>query len=564
MTEYPQPNGFVKALFTGQIRQDLILPYPHLDPAQAPAVERALAGLEKLAREKIDARAIDREERIPDEVTRGLAELGLFGITIPQQYGGLGLGPAAYGRIIESVTTISPALMLMLGAHLSIGLKGVILYGTEEQKARFLPRLASGESLAAFALTEGQAGSDAQSIRSTAVRDGDGWRLNGSKMWITNGDVACMITVFARTPEVKSDDPLTAFLVEPGFQGFATGPQAIKMGLRGTNSVALRFNDVYIPPENVLGQPGQGFAIAVHILNSGRLGLAASSVGAMKHALELATQWALERKAFGFTISEFELIQRKIAQMAVDTFAAESMVQVATGLAERGQEFEVEAAMVKIFASEAMWQTMDELVQIAGGRGYVGPFPYERMLRDSRVERIFEGTNEILRLFIFEQGTKPLVRYMRHAAKSPRGILGMAGHRLSRLGGPEWTGARPTPEARLVQLVDVFRDAAGHLHRETEATLQRHGKAIIQRQVLMARLADMAIDAFGMAAILSRLESLTGDAEAFSRALTLAEPYFYGAEARFERNREELVRNNDDAWVKAARLAYERGGYPLK
>ena len=563
MSEYPEPNSFVKALFAGQIRQDLLLPFPKLDPQQAPAVERALAGLEKLARERIDPRAIDREERIPDEVKRGVAELGLFGITIPPEYGGLGLGPAAYGRIIEGVTAVCPALMLMLGAHLSIGLKGVILYGSEAQKKRYLPRLASGEAIAAFALTEGQAGSDAQSIQSTAVRDGEGWRLNGSKIWISNGDVASMITVFARTPEVESDDPLTAFLVEPGFKGFSVGPSAAKMGLRGTNSVALRFSDVYLPPQNVLGQPGEGFGIAVHILNSGRLGLAASSVGAMKHALQLATKWVLERKAFGFSISEYELIQRKIAQMAVDLFAAESMVQVATGLAERGLEYEVEAAMVKVFASEAMWNAMDELVQIAGGRGYVGPFPYERMLRDSRVERIFEGTNEILRLFIFEQGTKPLVRYMRRAAKSARGMLGWAGHKLSHLADPDWTGAKPTSAARLSQLLDIFRDAAGHLHHDTEATLQRHGKALIQRQVLMARLADMAIDAFGMAAVLSRLESLTGDTEAFSQALTLAEPYFYGAEARFERNRAGLVHNEDAAWVKAARLAYERGGYPL-
>ena len=564
MTEYPQPDGFAKALFAGQIRQDLLLPYPQPDPEQAPAVERTLAGLEKLAREKIDPRAIDREERIPDEVKRGVAALGLFGITIPKEYGGLGLGPAAYGRLIEAVTAVSPALMLMLGAHLSIGLKGVLLYGTEEQKARYLPKLASGEAIAAFALTEGQAGSDAQSIQSTALRDGDGWRLNGNKIWISNGDVASMITVFARTPEVKSKDPLTAFLVEPDFKGFALGPSAMKMGLRGTNSVALRFNDVYIPPQNVLGEPGEGFKIAVHILNSGRLGLAASSVGAMKHALQLATKWALERKAFGFTISEYELIQRKIAQMAVDTFAAESMVQVATALAERGLEYEVEAAMVKVFASEAMWNAMDELVQIAGGRGYVGPFPYERMLRDSRVERIFEGTNEILRLFIFEQATKPLVRYMRRSAKSARGMLDLVGHKLSHLGEPEWTGAKPTPALRLSHLVDIFRDAAGHLHRDAEATLQRHGKALIQRQMLVARLADMAIDAFGMAAVLSRLESLTGETEAFSRALALAEPYFYDAEARFERNRAGLVHNNDAAWVKAARLAYEHGGYPLE
>jgi acyl-CoA dehydrogenase family protein 9 len=563
MTEYPQPNGFVKALFAGQIRQDLLLPYPQLDPKQAPAVEQALAGLEKLAREKIDPRSIDRQESIPDEVKRGMAELGLFGITIPRKYGGLGLGLAAYGRIIEGVTTVCPALMLMLGAHLSIGLKGLVLYGSEEQKARYLPRLARGEAIAAFALTEPQTGSDAQSIQSTALRDGEGWRLNGSKIWISNGDVASMITVFARTPEVKSDDPLTAFLVEPEFKGFSVGPYAMKMGLRGTNSVVLRFNNMHVPPQNVLGQPGQGFSIAVHILNSGRLGLAASSVGGMKHALQLATKWALERKAFGFTISEYELIQRKIAQMAVNIFAAESMVQVATGLAERGLEYEVEAAIVKVFASEAMWNAMDELVQIAGGRGYVGPFPYERMLRDSRVERIFEGTNEILRLFIFEQGTKPLVKYMRHAAGSARGMLDLAGHKLSHLSEPKWMGANRTSAARLSQLVDIFRDAAGHLHRDTEATVQRHGKAIMQRQVLMARLADMAMDMFGMASVLSRLESLTQDTEAFSQALTLAEPYFCGAQTRFERNREGLVHNNDDAWVKAARLVYEQGGYPL-
>jgi acyl-CoA dehydrogenase family protein 9 len=563
MTEYPQPNGFVKALFSGQIRQDLLLPYPQLDPKQAPAVEQALAGLEKLARDKIDPRSIDRQESIPDEVKHGMAELGLFGITIPQEYGGLGLGLAAYGRIIEGVTAVCPALMLMLGAHLSIGLKGLVLYGSEEQKARYLPKLASGEALACFALTEPQAGSDAQSIQSTAVRDGEGWRLNGSKIWISNGDVASMITVFARTPEVKSDDPLTAFLVEPGFEGFSVGPYAIKMGLRGTNSVVLRFSDVRIPPQNVLGQPGEGFSIAVHILNSGRLGLAASSVGGMKHALQLATKWVLERKAFGSTISEYELIQRKIAQMAVDIFAAESMVQVSTGLAERALEYEVEAAIVKVFASEALWNAMDELVQVAGGRGYVGPFPYERMLRDSRVERIFEGTNEILRLFIFEQGTKPLVKYMRHAARSARGMLELAGHKLSHLSEPEWMGANRTSAARLSQLVDIFRDAAGHLHRDTEGTVQRHGKAIIQRQVLMARLADMAMDVFGMAAVLSRLQSLTQDTEAFAQALALAEPYFSGAQMRFERNREGLVHNNDAAWVKAARLVYERGGYPL-
>jgi acyl-CoA dehydrogenase family protein 9 len=561
VAEYPQPAGFVKALFVGQIRQDLLLPYHTLTASEARVVEQVLTGLQALAKE-IDAREIDREQRIPDTVIQGMARLGLFGLTIPPEHGGLGLGVGGYGRVVEAVTAVCPALMLLLGAHLSIGLKGVLLYGNEEQKARYLPRLATGKAIAAFALTEPQAGSDAQAIRSTAIRDGEGWRLNGSKIWITNGDIASMITVFAATPEVKGGDPLTAFLVEPGLEGFTLGPTAIKMGLHGSNAAVLRFDNVFIPEANVLGRPGEGFKIAVHVLNSGRLGLAASCIGAMKHSLGLVTEWVLQRKAFGNTISEYELIQRKIAQMAMDIFVTESMVQVTTGLAAKGVENEVEAAIAKVFATEAMWRAADESVQMAGGRGYVGPFPYERLLRDSRVDRIFEGTNEILRLFIFEQGTKPLRQYMRNAAKSARGMLALAGHRLSHLGEPAWMGQAP-PSERLSQLVDMLRDAAGHLHRDTEATLQRHGKALIQRQMLMARLADMASDTFGMAAVLSRLESLSVDEGALSQALELAEPYFCQAMERFERNREALARNDDAAWVQVARMTYERGGYPL-
>ncbi len=560
MPEYPRPDGIVKALFAGQIRDDLLAPYPVLDAGEAAQVEALVSRFNEMAARLVDPRVIDRDEVIPESVRQAMAELGLFGLTIPEQYGGLGLGIGAYARVIEAITHVCPALMLLLGAHLSIGLKGLLLYGNEEQRARYLPKLATGEAIAAFALTEPQAGSDAQSIQSVAVRDGSGWRLNGSKIWISNGDIASMITVFARTPEVSRGDPLTAFLVEPGHEGFALGPNAQKMGLRGNNATVLRFSDVHIPAENVLGEPGQGFRIAVHILNSGRLGLAASCAGTMKHCLELATKWALQRKAFGSTISEYELIQRKVAQMAVDILVTESMAQVAIGLAEKGLDYEVEAAIAKVYASEAMWRTADELVQMAGGRGYVGPYPYERILRDARVERIFEGTNEILRLFIVEQGVKPLAKYMRQASRSTRGRLELVGHMLSHLSEP--TVAAMT-ESDLSDLVEVFRDIAGHLHRDTENTLQRHGKSLVQRQVLVARLADMAIDAYGMAAVLSRLTSLARDKGALRDALTVAVPYFGQAANRFEQNRGGLGRNDDAAWVEAARLAYERNGYPL-
>jgi len=388
--------------------------------------------------------------------------------------------------------------------------------------------------------------------------------MDGGKIWISNGDIASVLTVFAATPEVGKERGVTAFLIEPGFPGFSVGPKAQKMGLHGSQAVALRFDHVYVPAENVLGEPGQGFDIAVHVLNSGRLGLGAACVGGMKTSIRLASKWALERRAFGSTISEYELIQNKIAQMAIDIFAAESIVRLAAGWADQGyQDYGVEAAIGKVLASELMWQAADESVQIAGGRGYVAPFPYERFLRDTRVNRIFEGTNEILRLFIVEEGTKPLRRYMQGAARSTRGKLDLARHKLSHLGEPEWPASGSTPGQRLSQYTDLLRDAVGHLHRDAEATLQRHGKALLRRQLLLARLADMAIDTFGMAAVLSRVQSLTEDREALSAALLLAEPYFRQATERFERNREALVNNDDPARVKAARLVYERGGYPL-
>lgn len=561
MSPYPRPDGIVQALFAGQVREDLLLPYPALHPTQAAKVDNLVAAFNEMAARLVDPRAIDRDEVIPATVRQAMAELGLFGLTIPEQYGGLGLGMGAYARVIAAITHVCPALMLLLGAHLSIGLKGLLLYGKDEQKARYLPRLATGEAIAAFALTEPQAGSDAQSIQSVAVRDGSGWRLNGSKIWISNGDIASMITVFARTPEVDSKDPLTAFLVEPSLAGFSVGPNARKLGLRGDNATVLRFNDVHIPAENVLGDPGQGFRIAVHILNSGRLGLAASCAGTMKHCLELAVKWAKERKAFGSSIAEYELIQRKVAQMAVDILVTESLAQVAVGLAEKGLDYEVEAAMAKVYASEAMWKTADELVQMAGGRGYVGPFPYERILRDARVERIFEGTNEILRLFIVEQGVKPLARYMRDSSKTTRGVMEWTLGRLSRLGS---ASLAELGRGNLSQLGEVFADSVGKLHRATARTLQREGKNLAQRQVQVARLADMATDAYGMAAVLSRLQSVASDSTALATIKAVAEPYFAQAQARFETNRRGLARNDDAAWVKVSRLAYENDGYPLK
>jgi acyl-CoA dehydrogenase family member 9 len=560
MVAYPHPESLVKSFYCGQMRQEL-LRYP-AEPRQQEkqAVDEILQRFGDLA-PHIDPRAIDRDNAIPEQIRQGMAELGLFGLTVPQEYGGLSLGTRAYARVIEAVTAACPALMLMLGAHLSIGLKGLVLYGTEQQKARYLPGLAKGEALAAFALTEPQAGSDASALHTTAHRDGNGWRLNGSKIWISNGDVAQLITVFASTPEIGGRRPITAFIIEPSFEGFSLGPHAMKLGLHGTNSTVLRFENVFVPDENVLGQPGEGFSQAVHILNSGRVGLGAACVGAMKNSLKLGSEWVTKRTAFGSTISEYELIQDKIAQIAIDVFAAESMVHWAAGWIDQGMsDYGVEAAAIKIFASEAAWHAADELVQMAGGRGYVGPYPYERILRDTRVNRIFEGTNEVLRLLVFDDGTKPLRQYMSQAGKSTAGAVSFAVHKLSHLSPPAVNGSL---DPRLTGMADQLSRAAANLHRSTEATLQRLGAQLVQRQMIVARLADMAIDTFGMCAVLARVQSLLDRPESLAPALELAQSYFWQAELRAAGNQVALTNNDDRVRNSVAHRVYDRGSHPL-
>ncbi len=561
MTPTDGLDTLVKGFFLGQVDQQILFLFPELDSSETDVVSRLLSDWMQLASDKIDQVAIDRTQTIPETVMQAMRDMGLFGLTIPQRFGGLGLSTSAYGRIIDAVTAVCPALMLLIGAHLSIGLKGLLLYGNEEQQQRYLPSLATGKAIAAFALTEPQTGSDAHALHTRAVHDQGGWRMNGRKIWISNGDIASMITVFASTPEVDGEKPLTAFLVEPGLPGFSLGPSAAKLGLHGTNSVVLQFKDMHIPDQNVLGEPGEGFRIAVQVLNSGRIGLGAACVGAMKYCLRLASQWAQKRVAFGAKIAAYELIQDKVAQMALDIFVGESMVRLAGGMVDRGiKDYAVEAAATKAFCSEAMWRAADELVQIAGGRGYVQPFPYERVLRDSRINRIFEGTNEILRLLIFEEGTRGLRRSLRALSQSRWGMLKLATHKLQSLKQPALTGAT---DPRLADMAGTFRTTTARLSRDTTELLARHRANLAKRQLLVARVADMAIDTFGMAAVLSRLQSMSGDSENLSRALPIGRAYFHQAAARIEQNREALERNDDALRVDIAQVIYRADGYPL-
>src|SRR5262249_39552475 len=366
-------SSFAKSLFFGLLPEEMVFPYPQIPAAEKENLRLILESLHKFAAEKIDSKKIDAEARIPPEVLAEMKGLGLFGVAIPEAYGGIGLSQAGYARVMQEAAGIDASVAVTLGGHQSIGCKGIVLFGTEEQKKKYLPRCASGETLAAFCLTEPGSGSDAASIKTRAVAQPDGsWVLNGNKIWITNGGIADLFTVFAQT-EVEKDgekkDRITAFIVERA-QGIKNGPEEHKLGIKGSSTTAIYLEDVRVPAENVLGPVGGGFKVAMGILNNGRLGLAAGCVGGAKTVIKLAIAHALGRRQFGRTIGEFGLIKDKIARMMVETWAAESMVYLTTGIIDRGaDDYSIESACCKVFASEMLWRVANEALQISAGAG---------------------------------------------------------------------------------------------------------------------------------------------------------------------------------------------------
>lgn len=368
-------RSFMKSLFHGVIEEDLVFPFPEMASEERENVAMMLDSVRKFCETRVDTPRIDREHRIPDDVLAGMKELGLFGLTIPEEHGGLGLSNAAYARVMQEVASFDGSLAVTMGAHQSIGLKGLLLFGSDAQKKKYLPKLATGENVAAFALTEPGAGSDAASIttRAELTDDGEHYVLNGSKIWITNGGFADLFTVFARTsaPESGMKPRITALLVERGF-GVKNGPSEEKMGIRGSSTTTLYFEDVRVPAQNVLGEAGRGFKVAMEVLNSGRLGLAAGCVGGSKRMIKLAIERANERRAFGRTIGEFGMIKEKISRMMCETFALESMTYLTAGLIDAGvSDYSLESAICKVFGSETYWMVANETLQIAAGIGYM-------------------------------------------------------------------------------------------------------------------------------------------------------------------------------------------------
>jgi len=347
------------------------------------------------------AAEIDREERVPMETIKKAAKLGLMGVPFPQKYGGAGAGEIGYCIFMEEINRVCGSTATIIGAHTGIGAMAIYLDGTEEQKQKYLVPLAKGEKIAAFALTEPNAGSDAAAIQTRAVRDGDYFVLNGSKLWITNGDIADVITVFAVTdPALGARGGVTAFIVEKEFPGFKVGTKETKMGIRGSSTCELFFDDCRVPKENVLGQFGAGFITALKTLDIGRAGLGAGCLGGSQAALEMSVDFAKSRRQFGAPIAQKQAIQWMIADMATEIEALRSLVYRTAWLIDTGQRHSREAAMCKLFGSEVLHRCVNRCMQIHGGMGYMKKYPVERMYRDARITEIFEGTNEVQRLVI--------------------------------------------------------------------------------------------------------------------------------------------------------------------
>ena len=338
---------------------------------------------------------IDEEGKIPKELLNKLGEIGILGISFPEEYGGGGFGEVGYCIAQEEIARGCMSTATTIGAHQSIGANVIYLGGNENQKKKYLTPLANGEKIAAFCLTEAQAGSDSFNLKTKAEKIDDNWILNGEKLWITNGGIADIVSVFARTPK-----GISAFIVETNSQGFFAGPPEKKMGIKGSTTNAITFDNVKIPEENLIGTDGRGFLLAMKTLDAGRLGLGAACLGAAKELLEMSAQYAQEREQFDEPISHFQAIQFYLAEMATMIYNMESIVYRTAVEYDKGKNISRQSAMVKLYCSESLDEIADRAVQIHGGMVYSRELPIERFYRDSRINRIFEGTNEIQKTII--------------------------------------------------------------------------------------------------------------------------------------------------------------------
>jgi alkylation response protein AidB-like acyl-CoA dehydrogenase len=578
-----QTLGFAKSLFFGQFRAPLLFPYPELSPAEAARVEQTRAAVRQFCSTSIDAAAIDRDQEIPQAVVDGLAQLGVLGLTAPEAHGGKGFSQYGATRVMEIIGGHDAGVAVFVNAHHSIGIRALLLFGTEAQKQTWLPDLATGKKLAAFALTEPEAGSDAANVQTTATPTPDGktYILNGEKRYITNGGIAGVLTVMARTPVPGSTETkITAFLVTPDLPGFEVLEARMpKCGIRGTATARLAFRNMPVPAENVLGPVGKGLRIALTVLDFGRTTFGASCSGVAKACVNAAIAHAKRRVQFKEPIANFELIKKKIAYMAACAFAMEATTSQCASFIDRGfEDYMLETAMLKVWSTDALWTVVNDTLQIYGGQGYFTDEPLERWMRDARINMIGEGANEVLKAFIAVVGLKGVGEHLKGVLDALRRPLSNFGtlwrfgsrHVARRFSAPEVPvqNAGLRGEARElgyrvrdfgIAVEDVLR------HFRSQALADKNGQqseelkimeVVLRSQYMQERISDAACELYAASCTLSRMDYLlshpAGDPAALERELQAGRYFLTLANRRVKQSLATLWDNDDDATTRTA------------
>ena len=587
----PEPDemGFIKNVFWGRVREELVFPYPQVSVAEKDKTDALLAELNAYLDTEHPSVQIDQEQFIPDWVITRLFDMGVMGMTVPEEWGGLGLGVASYNRVLEAIGRRCGSTAVMVSAHQSIGCKALMLFGSDDQKERFLPMVAR-EKLSGFCLSEPQVGSDAAGQETNCVwnEEEQVYILNGEKKWITSGALSGLLTVMANQqvtdPKTgKTKKGVSALIVTPDMEGVSFFQKnRSKAGIRGTWQARIKFENVRVPRENLLHREGQGLKVALTCLNYGRCTLSAGVSGAAKQAAEQATKWVATRHQFQRPLADFELVQKRVAEMHALCYGMDAMLYAVCGMLDRKDaDIMVETAACKLFCSEEGWNVIDSAMQIMGGEGYVTENEFERLWRDNRIHRIVEGSNEVMQQFIFAYGGKQLAEHMlgvlntvqwddeQTTSDNLRRILsGAFQPQTVKAGTPLATEiflgkkvARPEL-SRVHPSLRSFADRlAGHVQthtREFKLASKRMEERIVTAQATQARLADNAVLMFAWSCVLAKLdEQLAQGAsgERWDRDKLAGLHFMHMAHERIKANVRALTENSDESMRRAAEAA---------
>lgn len=573
-TRWTKPS-FARELYLGTFRLDLIHPHPVSAPDDAAQTEAFLSLLRTICETQLDGSVIEAEAKIPDEYVKVLAHLGVFGMKIPSQYGGLGLGQVGYNRALMLIGSVHPSLGALVSAHQSIGVPEPLRqFGSEEQKKAFLPRCAKG-AISAFLLTEPDVGSDPARLAATAtpIDNGDAYEISGTKLWTTNGVVAELLVVMARVPS-RSDDPhghhggITAFIVEADSPGITVEQRNAFMGLRGIENGLTRFDKVRVPARNRIGREGDGLKIALTTLNAGRLSIPAMCTAASKWSLKIAREWSTQRVQWGKPIGRHAAIAHKISFIAATSFAQEAVLDLSAQLADQGhRDIRIEAALAKLWCSEMAWRIADELVQIRGGRGYETAeslrrrgeraVPAEQLLRDIRINRIFEGSTEIMHLLIAREAVDahlqaagdiidPEVRLSDKARAAAKATGFYARWLPQLLAGPGQIPSSYSEFGALAKHLRYVERASRRLARQTFYAMARWQGRLERKQGFLARIVDIGAELFAISASCVRAYMLLeSDHAVGAQAIQLVDVFADQSRLRIERLFDCLWQNTD-------------------